>query len=534
MSKIFGIQRSSNKIAVARASEPSVKLDPSFVQSATPALRRFNEFWELMETVQKHGYIRAAMSVVGRSAIGAWWSLRKHSEYGDSATERQRKRLMSFYMYQNRQWDNIRDYQNFAGKLMIGVQYLRFFGQCAYHIIRNKDGQPLGLDFLHGLVLPNVDSAGKFKTPAFVQFPSSTISDMVVFDNPRDIIYVTNPDWEGDPSGGTDMEALTTFTFPLDLYLMTAARDYLKNRDRPEVVYQLPQDISEDAFDEFVKEMSVRYAGPSNLGRSPIAIQGDFEIKELRPYPDSIPYQESRQDAREEELAVAGVNGAKLGIVDGLTNSNMREFRREFHETGLVPLFILVELGFYEQIHQREFNVNGWEFKFKSPDFLNAVERATVHMRYRQMGVLSSNEIRYDLGKSARTDEGGDFYVEPAGSPEKENDTGGNPGSPPEGRPVEPDDPAQVGEPDMGGDPIRGDQHDDEIREDMLGELRTWKRFALNRVSKGKKLRSFQSTVLPEFLLDALTERLQDVNSTEKVIEIFDQVMTDVESVFNE
>ena len=36
---------------------------------------RFNQFWDMLEAVQIHGYIRAAMSVIGRSTVGAWWTL---------------------------------------------------------------------------------------------------------------------------------------------------------------------------------------------------------------------------------------------------------------------------------------------------------------------------------------------------------------------------------------------------------------------------------------------------------------------------
>ena len=60
-------------------------------------------------------------------------------------------------MSQNRQWDNIKDYQSIAYKLMIGAMYLRYFGQSAYYIVRDGSGKATVLDFLPGLVDPNVD-----------------------------------------------------------------------------------------------------------------------------------------------------------------------------------------------------------------------------------------------------------------------------------------------------------------------------------------------------------------------------------------
>lgn len=530
MAKIYGLQTSA-KVAIVRSLRNTIKIgEQTFIlEDLNPTLERFNAFWELMETVQRHGYLRAAMSVIGKSAVGAWWTLRRHSEYGNRAPKRHRRRLFDFYMGTTRNWDNIKDFYNFAYKLMIAVMYLRYFGQAAFEILRDEQGKPLGLDFLHGLVVPNVDDKGKFKTPAFVQYPTSDPSITVEFQKPTDLVYLVNPDWEGSPMGGTDIEALATYTLPLDLYLMTAARDYMKHRDRPEVVYQLAPDISAEGFDSFVKEMEARHAGASNLGRNPIAVQGEFDVKELRPLPDSLPYQESRQDARDEELAVAGVSGAKLGISDDLSNANLRELRREFHETSLVPLFTLVEISLYEQVHVREFGISGWEFRFNTPDFLNAVERATVHMRYRMMGASSANEIRYDLGKPARTDPGGDTFVEPMGATLDER------GSPPEGREQEPDDPSQTGEPtDDDQDPPRGDGHDEQPEHDILSELRRWKRFVLRRMIAGKPVREFNTEFVPDGVANLVREYLAQVSTVDDAAAVFDTALDGIRGYYGD
>lgn len=469
-----------------------------------------------MDAIKTHGYLRAAMSVIGRTSIGAWWTLRKHPEFDESqARPLHRKRLMRFYLFENRMWDNIKDYQSIAYKLIIGTMYLRYFGKAAFHIVRDDGGVPLGLDFLPGLVIPNIDDRGFFKDPAFIQYPTKDPSVKYEFQSPRDIVYVMNPDWEGTAFGGSDIESLAEYTLPLDLYLMVAAREYMKNRDRPEVVYELAPDISSDAFDTFVKEMETRHSGAKNIGRSAIAIQGDFNIHELRPLPKDMPFQESRRDARQEELAVAGVTEAKLGLTAGMTASNLREVRREFHETSMLPLFRLVELAFYEQINVREFGTKAWEFKFNAPDFLTAVERATVYTRYHNVGALNPNEIRFEIGKSPREDELGDLYLDELTGM---RNTGNMPGSPIEGRPIEPDDPSQVGEPIMDDDPERGDQHDEEPRALWIAELKRWKSFVEKRVKRGKQPgRLFQT----EFISDEIRARIQaEANKCQTVSEV--------------
>jgi phage portal protein BeeE len=499
---------------------PVYRLGDSFVTfDGTRAPFRFAEFWDLMDTIRQHGYMRAAMSVIGRSAIGAGWAILKNPDYAGIVEDAQRQRLHNFYTNPYHTWSNVKDFQSMAYKLMLGVMYLRYFGQAAYYIVRDAQGNPIGLDFLHGLVVPNVDSSGSFKSPAFIQYPSRNQAVSVSFEKPTELVYLVYPEWEGSPMGGSDIEALSTYTLPLDIYLQLSAREYMKNRDRPEVVYQLPPDISEDGFNKFVTWMEQSYAGAGNMGKSPVAVQGEFDIKELRPLPKDLPYQQSREDTREEELAVAGVNGAKLGISSQMASANLREMRREFHETSLIPLCLFVETGFYEQIHVREFKAPGWSFKFNSPDFLTAVERATVHMRYYSLGVLTPNEIRTEIGKLPRQDPGGDVY---AAAPVKNE-----PGSPPEGRPVEPDAPSQVGEPTNDNqDPVRGDQHDDNTRESMVAELALWRKFAVRRFKKGRTIREFETTYIPGDLREVIQPFISQAKTIGELNSLFDEVTT--------
>ena len=107
-------------------------------------ISKFRLFWDLMDVIQKHGYLRSAMSVVGRSAVGAWWTIKHHDELGKKGSDLQRRKLLAFYSSPVRDWKNIRDFQSFSQKLMIGAMYLKYFGQCAYHILRDKNGNACG------------------------------------------------------------------------------------------------------------------------------------------------------------------------------------------------------------------------------------------------------------------------------------------------------------------------------------------------------------------------------------------------------
>jgi len=518
---VYGFGPESPAVEVINKSLDPLSGD-SFDAYRLGEVNRFDLFWDLLDTLYVHGYLQAALSVIGRSAVGAWWSLRKNDDFETEATTRQRKRLNEFYSMPNRKWNNIKDFYSLAYKFASGAMYLRLFGQCAFEILRNSQGRPIGFDFLHGLVMPNVDEKGNFKSPAFWQYPTRNVKDKVAFNDPKDIVYIVNPDWEGYPTGGSDIRSLTDLNLPTDLYLQIAAREYLKNRDVPEAYYVLSSDISDDAFDDFVKALKTRYAGPKNAGKSPIAVQGELDIKTVSKMPTDLPYHEARAETRQEALAAAGVHGTKLGLTEYMTNANLKENRREFHETTMIPIFKYIELGFYEQVHMREFEAPGWEMKFNNPDFLNAVERATVHMRYYQMNSMTPNQIRRETGKPQRTDPGGDLYADQL--KEAQSAVGEPQGSPPEGRPVEPDDPAQVGEPnDAAEDPVRGDQHDEESRS-IIDELRQWRSFAVRRIKNGKLLRSFDSEVIPEYLRDAIQDQLVRARSVEELKAIFSEV----------
>lgn len=487
----------------------------------TRGAAKFALFWDLMDTIDIHGYLRAAMGVIGRSTVGAWWSL---VEVEDAGPPKQlhKKRLREFYEYKYRSWDNINDYQSFVQKLMIAAMYLRYFGRCAFKINRSLGGSALGLDFLYGYVVPNVDKNGYFKSPAFIQYPTKNPLDKVEFESPDDIVYITNPDWRGSVAGGSDIESLSDFAVPIDLYLQVAAREYLRNRDKPEAFYILPADVDDEAFDDFVKALEEKYAGPSNVGRSPIAVAGELDIKELSRLPADLPYQQARGDTRDEVLSTAGVAGAKLGLTASLSSANLREVRREFHESTMIPLFRLLEVGLYEQVHIREFAVTAWALKFNNPDFLTAVERATVHMRYHDMGALNPNEIRGEIGRKPRKDPGGDEYVDVSAR-------SNNQGSPPEGREERPDAPSQTGEPTTDSDdPVRGDQHDDTTQR-VLDGLSAWRSFVKGRMRRNRSLRMFVDDSIPSYLAEAVQAELEKCDSVAALDAVFDSVVDLIE-----
>lgn len=479
------------------------ELVPDYFGKEAPQLtKKYNQFWDLMDVIEQHGYLRASISAVGRGAIGAWWTIAEHPLYMGEGDESDKKKLYEFYSSNRRNWDNIKDFQSMAYKIVAASMYLKYFGQAAFYIVRNKRGTPISLDFLHGLIVPNVDSNGYFKSPAFFQFTEREALKRIEFSS-DEVIFISNPDLRGNPMGGSDAESLTQFSLPTDIYLMAAARNYLQNAENPEAIWELPENITDEAFNDFAEVIAQRYRGATNAGKNPIVVSGELNFRELRRMPEDIPYADSRTIARNEIIATSGSSGIKLGLSDGQSQSNMREFRQEFLESTLIPIFQQLEVAFYEQVHRRQFNIKEWMFKFNHPDFLTAVERATVHMRYIQTGVKSPNEVRAEEGLAPRA--GGDKFADPT--------TNNQQGSPPEGREERPDKPSNTGEPTLDDqDPPRGDQHDDPSRprnlslsmdkDSLVDELYTMRDFTVGRIKKGMSLREFNSDILPKEVVD--------------------------------
>jgi len=518
----------TGKIGFAKTSKGVLRKTPATdtakISSYGETRTRLLALQDLYTLIDTHGYLRAAIALIGRSAVGAWWDIVPDKNYSGREKELHRKKLYRFYAEPAGTWNNINDYYNMGYKIVAGAMYLKLFGQVAFHIVRNTKGEAVSMDHIPGFMVPNVDQFGNFQSPAFRAYPVNGKGSPVEYENAKDVVYIINPDFAGSPMGSSDLVALADFTFPIDIYLQLLARSYLQNNTRPELIYQLPAEISPESFQDFVEEVTTRWRGPSNAGRSPIVVQGDFKVHKIGDLPTDLPYNESRRSTREEEFAVTGVSGPKVGLVEDMTASGMAEARREFHESVMEPLFRIMEEGLYWQVNVREFGYRDYRFAFNSPDFLTALERATLNMRYYQANSVTPNEIRATISKPPRKDETGDMFLDQLKerSSEIDYDPVEPQGSPPEGREEEPDD----GDPTEDSPaPERGDNHDRRTRTDaLISEAHTWKRFAKNRFGNPGS-RDFVPDMFDELSAKEIQKQLDRANTKQEIDDIFTRII---------
>jgi hypothetical protein len=197
----------------------------------------------------------------------------------------------------------------------------------------------------------------------------------------------------------------------------------------------------------------------------------------------------------------------------------------------------MLEFGFYEQIHVREFAAPGWNLQFNSPDFLSALERATVDMRYFQLNAKTVNEVRRSVGLAERSDGRGDWFADQFNEYGNSSIGDENDGiiDPPE---IEAQDEDAVQEhPD---DPVRGDDHDDfgsgnrKWLDDVVDELEIFRKFSKKRLKAGKQLRQFNSSILSGDLVATIQEHVKGVSSPAGVDAVIDSVVRDIRESYDE
>jgi len=400
------------------------------------------------------------------------------------------------------------------------------FGHSAWESVTDKGGKPIGFNFLPGVIRPNIEKDGRFKSPAYTQYLRSGagVSKQDIM-NPANIIYFSIPDF----SGGVWMEeslALTDYSLPSEIYAARAFRAMHENRNAPHSgIWYTPEDVDKDTFDNFVSVIKKRYAGPDNYGRNPIIMKGKGGYEPLSLPNDEAPYKDGREIVRHEVSATVGVPGPKYGAdLDQIGGNSLSELRREFYESLLRPVMSLLEEAIYIHVCVRLFDAPEWSFKFGRPDFTTAVEDASIELRRIQWGQWSPNEARRNRGEVPR--DGGDYYLIPANMNVVDPDA--KPG-PPDNDPV--DDNQGDLEPSE-EDPVPDTQPPErtESFSNAIEELKKWQRFAV-RVAQGKR---YGREFIAEFLPDAVTEKIREYinslgNDAEGIHEMFEMFIDELE-----
>lgn len=465
-------------------------------------------YFDLKDANKAHAWVRATVSAFGRTLIGPGMAIKPHKRFIDSANDADREALWDFYTsVEGRSFDNISDFYPFIAKMYRTAGQFRLFGQAAWELRRNGFDQVVSYDVIPGFIWPNCKKDGTFKDPPFYQaLNNSTVEALEL--KPDDVVMFFHPD-VGHRPFATDFEALASYALPTDIYLSTAMLSLLENWKTPLALYTLGGGATKEAEDAFKAQLDQLYRGAANFGKAAVVARGEVNLKTITPAIDDLPFTEGHEGLKDEIEGVSGVIGSKLGRTEELSRSNLRELRKDYWETTLQPIAKMLAGQLYIQVHQRIFGVKEWVPVFRSPDFLTQVEKATVGMRGRQWGALTTNEFRsfvYDMQKISE-DWADEDYLIPKNMI-------------PRDAPAEGEEPVE--EPDTDSDePVRGD----EVREGMVRELKQYASFYLNRLGR-ESTREFEAEYIPAELKSYIDDVLDGLGTDREAIKMaFDAVI---------
>lgn len=496
------------------------------------------DYRSLMEIFYSHPFLHGSLMQIAKVISGSGFDV-VLSDINSKIKEEEKEKLSKpiYNLFNNKfvreKWTNIKDYVTFTEKIKMTVLYILLYNQAGWEVIRDGRGGVIGFDFINGLIIPNVDSMGYFKSPAWFVFPfgAESTSKYVSYDNPEDIVLFTRPAVDGKFYGKFDINALMEFTIPADIYAVKSYLGLHKNVNSPAGIWMV-EDMETEDFDDLAAMIRSHYRGTDNYGASAIVVNKQVDFKEFRAKSkDDAPYLEGRNFAKGETASVTGVPTSKLGISEDVDKSDLQSMRRDFYESTVRPITNLIEETINNQIISRYFSTTEVRFQFKQPDFLTALERSIVAGRLYQAGSMNPNEIRGSfLNLPPR--KGGDKYYE-------EIFSGGGSASPPFGSgKTMTTKPAQT---EQGGSPAEDRAPGEKPKSAKVGDIGTkktttaptvknsetgkilinrgdynniveellkWEKFTRNIITEKRNKRNFNFEYVPNVLSDAINDEM--------------------------
>lgn len=136
------------------------------------------------------------------------------------------------------------------------------------------------------------------------------------------------------------------------------------------------------------------------LARGDMIFEGDVAYMPVGTDPKDMDFLNQMKFTRDEVLSVYGVPPAKVSLIEtGNIGAGTGESQdRTFHMETVEPLQTQIEWKITKKIIQAGFGIDDWRFEFNRR-IVNRKEEAEIHGKYFAMGVLTTEDIREQLGK---------------------------------------------------------------------------------------------------------------------------------------
>jgi hypothetical protein len=312
---------------------------------------------------------------------------------------------------------------------------------------------------------------------------------------------------------------------------------YMTDGNIPEGFYGVPKEWTQPQIADFQKMWDGIMAGDeAQMAKLKFVPEGSYQPTKK---PNDMAWEVFNDWLMKITCALFDVTPMELGFSpkSGLGGKGMAEAQSDTAEKkGLRPLAQLIEEIFTDLI-QNDLGYPKLAFQFLGVD---AEKDAKVDADTKQVLLFSGqrtvNELRTDEGLDPI--EGGDrlFVSNGAGITYIDQEAqdqaaaaataiqGGSPGTSADDNATKPNEQASG----------KGDSADANVNKlaDLVTELRSFRKYAVNRTKLGKKFRPFESNVLPQVATDELNRRLQDASGVDEIRTIFKEYMQDYQVDF--
>lgn len=189
------------------------------------------------------------------------------------------------------------------------------------------------------------------------------------------------------------------------------AKMFYENGGKPNLAIEIPQTLSDTAYDRMKKSFNTAYSGQNSYKTA--ILEGGATAKTLTMTAKDAEFIATRKFQKSEIAAMFNIPPHLVGDLDKATFSNIEQQSIEFEKFTIRPLVTKIEAALNASMLTEIEQAQGYYFRFNT----EALLRGDTKTRYdsyavaRQWGWMSANDIREieDLNPI----EGGDIYLSP-------------------------------------------------------------------------------------------------------------------------
>jgi len=170
--------------------------------------------------------------------------------------------------------------------------------------------------------------------------------------------------------------------------------DLFKNSARPSGTYEIPGELTKQAFERLLESLDRKYSGHGNAGK-PMLLEGGLTFKAQTISNSDAEWLASRKFNREEICAIFGVPSSMINDTANTAYGNLEQKYLEFYTGTVFPLTTILEEVFrLSLLNENQKNTHSIKFKYNTMLRVDAKTRSEYYQTRFNAGSITPNEIR--------------------------------------------------------------------------------------------------------------------------------------------